>query len=154
MLSLPMPIVLANPSESVPMPFPTPPGNSLTSSFTLPPPPAVPTTLDTDLTASPHPDTPLSPPHIPTPPPASLLPPAPLLFPLSTTHLVTRSMTGTSRPKPFHDHHLYYSTLHPLKAFHATALPPKPTTYTQASKIPEWKNAMNLEYNALMSNGT
>jgi transposase InsO family protein len=154
MLSLPVPNVPANPSESVPMPLPTPPGNSLTSTSILPPPPTVPATLDTDLIASPHPDTPPSSPHIPTPPPASLLPPAPPLFPPSTTRMVTRSMTGTSRPKPFHDHHLYYSTLHPLKAFHATALPPEPTTYTQASKIPEWKNAMNLEYNALMSNGT
>ena len=65
--------------------------------------------------------------------------------------MVTRSMIGTSGPKPFHDHHLYYSTLHPLKAFNAIALPPEPTTYTQASKIHEWKNAMNLEYNAFVT---
>jgi hypothetical protein len=63
-------------------------------------------------------------------------------------------MTGASRLKQFHDHHLYYSTFHPLKAFHATDLPPEPTTFSQASKIPEWKAAMDLEYQALITNGT
>uniref|UniRef100_A0A2N9EGZ0 Integrase catalytic domain-containing protein n=1 Tax=Fagus sylvatica TaxID=28930 RepID=A0A2N9EGZ0_FAGSY len=87
MLSLPVPNVPANPFESIPMPLPTPPGNSLTSTFILPPPPAVPATLEVELIASPHPDTPPSSPHIPTPPPASLLPPAPPLFPPSTTRM-------------------------------------------------------------------
>uniref|UniRef100_A0A2N9I4W8 Reverse transcriptase Ty1/copia-type domain-containing protein n=1 Tax=Fagus sylvatica TaxID=28930 RepID=A0A2N9I4W8_FAGSY len=63
-------------------------------------------------------------------------------------------MTGTSCPKSFLDHHLYYSTHHPLQAFHAATLPFEPTTFSQATKLPEWQQAMAAEFEALMANGT
>uniref|UniRef100_A0A2N9I1W1 Integrase catalytic domain-containing protein n=1 Tax=Fagus sylvatica TaxID=28930 RepID=A0A2N9I1W1_FAGSY len=154
-VSLPVLAELANPSESVPISLPTPPGNSLTSTSHFPLLDIDTTTPDLPIPPSPPPETaPLSPTPTTNPPPNMPLIPAPPPISQHTTHRITRSMTGASRPKQFHDHHLYYSTLHPLKAFHATDLPPEPTTFSHASKIPEWKAAMDLEYQALITNGT
>jgi hypothetical protein len=100
MLSLPVPLESNNPSESIHVPLPTPPGNSLNPSSLSTPFFAVPATHNTDLNASPHQATPPpSPPHIPIPPHAPSLPIAPSLIPPTTTRMVTHSMTGTSRLK-------------------------------------------------------
>lgn len=63
-------------------------------------------------------------------------------------------MTGTSWPRYFLDHQMYYNTLHPIKAFHANYLPPEPTTFSQAFKISEWRGAMDTEFGALIANGS
>ena len=63
-------------------------------------------------------------------------------------------MTSASRPKNFLDHKLYYSICHPPKAFHANSLPTKPTTFNQAFKLPKWRVALEVEFGALLANGT
>ncbi|TYK08058.1 putative mitochondrial protein [Cucumis melo var. makuwa] len=40
------------------------------------------------------------------------------------------------------------------KAFHITTALPTPTSYTEASKYPEWRTAMHEEFNALQAQGT
>jgi len=67
---------------------------------------------------------------------------------------VTRSQTGSLKPKTFPDFHLYCVTRHPLQTFVATTLPRKPTTYRQAAAHPEWLAAMTLEFQALIDNNT
>jgi hypothetical protein len=68
--------------------------------------------------------------------------------------MTTRTRTGTTRPKDFSDYHLFYSTKHPLKAFHTLNIPSKPTCYTQAIRHSNWRVAMGEEFDALQLNGT
>jgi transposase InsO family protein len=70
------------------------------------------------------------------------------------THRVTRSQTGSLKPKSFPDFKLYNATKHPLKLFLATTLPPEPTTYNQAASNPHWRAAMESEFQALLDNHT
>jgi hypothetical protein len=88
---------------------------------------------------------------------------ASLLQALSTSpeppspHMVTRSMTGLSKPKNFPDYKLYHSlksTKHPLKAMASFTHPPIPTTFAKAAIIPHWFAAMESEIQALHDNGT
>jgi hypothetical protein len=68
--------------------------------------------------------------------------------------MLTRAQTNSLRPKLFHDYKLYSSTKYPLLALTTIALPAEPCTYHQAVKKPCWLEAMQAEYNALMSNHT
>jgi len=68
--------------------------------------------------------------------------------------MVTRSQTGHLKPKQYPGFHLFSALRHPLHALHTCLLPPEPTTFKQAATKPEWVNAMNLEYQALISNNT
>jgi len=68
--------------------------------------------------------------------------------------MITRSITGSLKPKQLFDFHFYHSTKHPLKALYTIILPPEPTTISQASKSQHWRDVMTAEYNALISNGT
>jgi hypothetical protein len=117
----------------------SPPIISLTELDTTPPSP--PSTTPTSL--PPLPETTFS--SIPSEPPQD---------PPPTHRMITRSMTGSTRPKSFRDHQLYYSTSHPLKAFDSSLVPSEPNTYNQASKQPEWLVAMEAEFGALTTNGT
>lgn len=87
----------------------------------------------------------------PNPPPITTQPPS--LAPTESIHqrthsMTTRSMDGISKKKTF------LSTRYPLTtALTATHLP-EPTTYSQASKFPEWRTAMDLEFTALQRQGT
>ena len=156
MSSVPTPAVNSSPTESALLPLPTPPGNYLSASNNPPIAPTIPPSEPISQTDPPTPpDNPNPSPTTTTaPPPAPHLIPAPPNPPQASHHMVTRSMTSTSRPKSFLDHHLYYSTHHPLQAFHAAALPFEPTTFSQATKLPEWQQAMAAEFEALMANGT
>jgi hypothetical protein len=58
--------------------------------------------------------------------------------------MVTRSKTSSLRPKSFADFQLFH-TLHSET---------KPVSYSKAALDPHWKEAMKLEYEALISNGT
>jgi hypothetical protein len=91
--------------------------------------------------------------------------PQPFLPPSSSTSLspsldvppdrmVTRSQIGHLKPKQYPGFQLFPTIRHPLHALHTCLLPPKPTTFKQAATKPEWVNAMNLEYQALISNKT
>ncbi|KAI5330217.1 hypothetical protein L3X38_029615 [Prunus dulcis] len=66
----------------------------------------------------------------------------------------TRSKSGIHKPNP--KYHANFSTRYPLpQAFAAfLATDDEPTSYTQASRFPEWKNAMVEEFNALLKQGT
>lgn len=68
--------------------------------------------------------------------------------------MITRSRTGSSRPKDFSDYQLFYSTRHPLRALSTMVTPLEPTCYTQAAATPDWRAAMGLEFDALLANGT
>ncbi len=138
--SLPLPNEVSRSAEHVLLPLPSPLGNSLSFS-TLPQADTQPLPIDQTPPTAPPDDT--------QPLPTDLTPPIPdlplttqLVEPIpapTTSHrMVTRSMTSALRPKPFHDHQLYYSTCHPLKAFLANALPFEPSTFFQAYKVPEW----------------
>ncbi|KAL0536505.1 hypothetical protein IC582_025454 [Cucumis melo] len=59
--------------------------------------------------------------------------------PSRNTHAMqTRAKSGIFKPK----------------AFHITTALPTPTSYTEASKYPEWRTAMHEEFNALQAQGT
>lgn len=60
-------------------------------------------------------------------------------LPLNTHHMITRSKTGIFKPKVYHALHS-----------HATA----PSTFRDAMLHPEWKQAMQDEYHALLRNNT
>ncbi|KAI5337531.1 hypothetical protein L3X38_016802 [Prunus dulcis] len=66
----------------------------------------------------------------------------------------TRSKSGIHKPNP--KYRANFSTRYPLpQAFAAfLATDDEPTSYTQASRFPEWKNAMVEEFNALLKQGT
>jgi len=70
------------------------------------------------------------------------------------SHRVTRSQTGTLKPKTFPDFHLYNATKHHLQTFIANILPRELTTYLQAAAHLEWLATMALEFQALMDNRT
>ena len=79
------------------------------------------------------------------------LPPIPDPIP---SHMVTRSQTGSLKPKDLSDFHLYYSTHRPLKAMYTTTLPREPRKFTRASSNPNWMVAMESEFQALCENRT
>jgi len=58
--------------------------------------------------------------------------------------MVTRSRTGSLHPKSFPDFQLYLSQQPETE----------PTSYSKAATDPRWKAAMQLEFDALLSNGT
>jgi hypothetical protein len=68
--------------------------------------------------------------------------------------MITRSQTGHLKPKEFPGFKLFQHIKHPLVVFQTNLLPSKPSTYKQAATKPEWRDAMSLEYNALLSNQT
>jgi hypothetical protein len=61
--------------------------------------------------------------------------------------MVTRSKTGSLRPKQYADFQLFYSTRHPLRAKHITLI-------SEASKSPAWRAAMNQDFDALLAQNT
>jgi hypothetical protein len=68
--------------------------------------------------------------------------------------MITRSQTGHLKPKEFLGFKLFQHIKHPLVIFQTNLLPSEPSTYKQATTKLEWRDAMSLEYNALLSNET
>jgi hypothetical protein len=68
--------------------------------------------------------------------------------------MVTRSQTGSLKPKPFPDFQLFYTSKHPPIALHTSLSLVEPTCYTKAATDSCWRSAMALEFDALMANGT
>jgi hypothetical protein len=58
--------------------------------------------------------------------------------------MTTRSRTSSLKPKDFSDFHLYHTFIPELE----------PVSYRKAAADPRWREAMQLEYDALMLNGT
>lgn len=90
-------------------------------------------------------------------PPSTSSPPTPVdlalplqrgLAPLATHPMVTRSMIGNLKPK------LFLITHHPLSLTPPLEFKIEPTCYTQAKQHLAWRQAMDAEYNSLISNGT
>ena len=115
---------------------PSNPSNTATHTFSR----------DAHIPSQPPPSNTIIPNHPPPSKPKRTRPP-----PLPSSHdMLTRSKTGHSKPKAL------LATKHPLPAATTpfVSLPPTPTTYTQASKSPEWVNAMNEELSALQKTNT
>jgi hypothetical protein len=74
--------------------------------------------------------------------------------PQQPPRMLTRSQTNSSTPKIFPDYHLYTATKHLFQVLTSVSLPAEPQTYNQAMKHPCWLDAMQAEYDALMSNKT
>ena len=138
-------------------PTPTPPGLLLLIKPTLPH-QARPTNPSSHLnSSSSSPIGPAAPALSPTAPslPASTLSltsqsPAPI----APSHpMVTRSKANISKPKQFHDGTVHYPLPHALLAETALSLS-KPTCYSSAVKDPQWHEAMNTEFDALLKNQT
>lgn len=66
------------------------------------------------------------------------------LVPSSNHPMVTRSKTGYLKPMSFADYQLHHTT-HSKKEL---------VSYSKAALDPWWREAMQLEYDALISNGT
>lgn len=86
-------------------------------------------------------------------PPSSSTSPCPSVE-VPPDRMVTRSQTSHLKPKQYPGFQLFPTIRHPLHALHTCLLPPEPTTFKQAATKPECVNAMNLEYQALISNKT
>ncbi|XP_043693165.1 uncharacterized mitochondrial protein AtMg00820-like [Telopea speciosissima] len=67
-------------------------------------------------------------------------PPSPCPPPPTRHPMITRNQNGTRRPK------VYNATIAPEEI--------EPTSFTIASKFPDWRKAMNIELIALVKNGT
>jgi hypothetical protein len=68
--------------------------------------------------------------------------------------MITRSQTGSLKPKSFSDFHLYYTSKYPPVALHTSLSLVEPTCYTKATTDSRWRTAMATEFDALMANGT
>jgi hypothetical protein len=80
---------------------------------------------------------------------------APHLPPTSSHHMVTRSKNQISKPKIPTDGTIRYPLPTALVAVNAGPLSvSEPTCFTMAVKSREWRNAMNLEFDALLRNQT
>jgi hypothetical protein len=63
---------------------------------------------------------------------------------LPTHSMITRSRTGSLCPNDFSYFQLFHTSLHDIE----------PASYHKVVTDPRWKEAMQLEYDALISNGT
>jgi len=107
-------------------------------------------------------------PAVPPLPPAATLPlttieavpfsislPSPTAVPPPPSHpMVTRSRTGSLKPKPFPDYQLLCHTKHPPTAFLAAQPDAEPSCFSKAVTDPRWLTAMSQEFDALVGNGT
>jgi hypothetical protein len=85
----------------------------------------------------------------------SLPPPLPSNLPLVSTHpMITRTRTGSTKPKPFADYKMFYTTNHPPASLPAAPSEIEPSCYTKAASDARWRDAMSQEYQALLTNGT
>jgi hypothetical protein len=66
----------------------------------------------------------------------------------------TRALHNISKPKSFTDGTIKWPSRHALHAMTPSPSMEEPTSFTLASKQPEWRRAMNEEFDALLQNGT
>jgi hypothetical protein len=92
-------------------------------------------------TAESHPDT--------TPSTHDLIPSSHVYHPM-----VTRSKTGSLKPKSFSEYQLFHTTKYPFLSLHTTLSEMEPSSYSKAVLDPRWRHAMQLEFDALISNDT
>ncbi|KAG9453120.1 hypothetical protein H6P81_006024 [Aristolochia fimbriata] len=139
-------------SQPALLPTPKPPSSSsapLIPLLPLPPivPSPVPSTVPTAATPNDIPT--VSTPTSPTPKNFSSVPKIRTRAlpgaPLATHSMTTRSMTNSLPP------HTFFTSKHPLPDPNP---PSVPTCYSQAMKSPEWRAAMNEEFNVLLTNRT
>uniref|UniRef100_A0A2N9ID99 Reverse transcriptase Ty1/copia-type domain-containing protein n=1 Tax=Fagus sylvatica TaxID=28930 RepID=A0A2N9ID99_FAGSY len=88
----------------------------------------------------------------PTPPPLASQSPPPIA-PSPSHPMITRSKANISKPKHFHDGTVRYPLHHALLAETTPSLI-EPTCYSSAVKVPQWRDAMNTEFDALLKNQT
>ena len=144
------------PPPTVPAPTPTNIGLPLLTIPTLCPnssPRPNPSPLPNPTHSPQNPQTPPSSPNstatsaVPNPPSP------PLGLPVPSHPMVTRSKAHITKPKVFHDGTVRYPLPHALLT-ESDQSPLEPTCYTIAMKDPQWRAAMNSEFDALLKNRT
>ena len=85
-------------------------------------------------------------------PPPSLVS-VPPSQPQNTHPMTTRSKNNIHQPKLPLESHIKYPLLKALMTT-VTNNEPEPTYYSEAIKHPNWRDAMNKEFDALLQNGT
>jgi len=73
--------------------------------------------------------------------------------PQNTHPMTTRSKNNIHQPKLPLESHIRYPLLKALMTT-VTNNEPEPTCYSEAIKHPNWRDAMNKEFDALLRNGT
>jgi len=68
--------------------------------------------------------------------------------------MTTRAKTGSLKPKTFPEFHLYRTIRHPFTSYHTILQETKPSCFKKAAGDPRWQQAMTVEFEALISNGT
>ena len=67
--------------------------------------------------------------------------------------MMTKSKANISKPKQFNDGTVRYPLPHALLT-ETTLSPSEPTCYSSAVKVPQWHEAMNTKFDALLKNQT
>jgi len=68
--------------------------------------------------------------------------------------MLTRTRTGSTKPKTFADYKMFYTTNHPPATLPTTSSEIEPSCYTKAASDARWRAAMSDEFQALITNGT
>jgi len=76
---------------------------------------------------------------------------SPAMSPVLPRQMVTRSKTGSLKPKEFPGFKTFYSTRHPLRVLSSIVIE---SDFTKAVSNRHWKVAMRREFNALLANNT
>ena len=76
---------------------------------------------------------------------------SPTMSPVLPRQMVTRSKTGSLKPKEFPGFKTFYSTRHPLRVLSSTVIE---SDFTKAVSNRHWKVAMRREFDALLANNT
>lgn len=75
--------------------------------------------------------------------------------PLALSHpMTTQSQTGSLKPKSFPDYKMFSSSKYPLTVMHTILREIEPSSYRKAATNPQWQEAMQQGFDALLSNHT
>jgi hypothetical protein len=90
---------------------------------------------------------------VPIPDTCPHVPEATIVVPFSNHPMITRARDNIFKPKTLHDSTIKYPLPRYLIAENSH-MTQEPTCYTEAIKHPHWHEAMNVEFDALLHNGT
>jgi hypothetical protein len=68
--------------------------------------------------------------------------------------MLTRSQTGSTKPKTYPDYKMFYTSKHFPASLPAASTETEPSCYSKAASDARWRAAMSQEFEALTANGT